>query len=299
MPSNSAGVLTVHATTSAGITPAITLPLSMDLCNAATAAAERVQNTNQPKQLLERITAASRLSHFITEDQMLAAFDASTAQPLRCPRTVPVPAKIKASNAQENILDDLANNNRQKIADLESQHERDTTARHDAAESGASAGAGMRRSQRVIGSDRRVLDLALQEQQERYEQEQEHANEVFRGFVPFYCNSANMHHANCTNKGTSAVVDGCNCQTKQLDYFPRFWCGRAASAHYDEATVHQDFIGAAADTLYIPPPEHANIMSHHADFVHFNKTPYNSPASPTSPVLGPNIDSPYDADEDV
>jgi len=241
------------------------------------------------------VPTASRLSYSITEDQMLAAFDASTARPLRCPRIVPVPAKVKARNAQASLLEDLADNNLQKIADLERQHEQNTMALHDVAQGGCSG----RRSQRVIGSDRHAIHLALQVQQERYKHEQEHANEVFRGFVPLYLNSANMHRANCTNLGASAVVDGCNCQQTQLDHFPRFWRSRAASAHYNEATVDKAFISAAPDTVYIPPAEHEKIVSHHADFVHFNKTPYNSPASPASPVLGPHIHLAYDADEDM
>jgi len=230
---------------------------------------------------------------------MLAAFDASTAQPLRYPRIVPVPAKVKARTAQETKLDDLAHKNLQKITDLERQHEQDTLALHNIAQGGWSGGAGGRRSQRVIGSDRHAINLALQVQQQRYEHEQEHVNEVFRGFVPSCLNSANMHHVNCTNMGASAVVDGCNCQQRLPDHFPRFWRSRAASTHYDEATVGKDLICCGPDALYIPPPGHANIISHHPDLVHFNKTPFCSPASPASPTPGTNIDSAYDADDDL
>ena len=246
--------------------------------------------------LLEVQSVVSLLSHYITEEQMLAAFAASKDQPLRCPRVVPVPAKTVAKTKQTIVLDALAVEDADAIADIEEQHEQNMAALYSFSMH-TGGGSAPRRSLRVT-MDRTVVDAALDDQADKYEEQKAQAHEKYRGFVVAALNPWNMHAADCSSMGPSAVVDGCNCKQPLDGGFHRFWCGgRGPTVTFSESVLDAGVIGVGPDLVYRPPSDHAEIVSNHVDLVHFNKTPFNSLRFPGS--LCPNMELAYDGDEDV
>jgi len=246
--------------------------------------------------LLDVPPVVSVLSHYITEEQMLAAFAASNAQPLWCPRVVPVLAKTVAKTKQTNALDALAEEDADAIADIEEQHEQNVAALYSLSMHAAGPGA-PRRSRRMGGIDRTVVDAALDDQADKYEQQKAHAHEKYRGFVVAALNPWNMHSVTCSNMRSTAVLDGCSCKQPLQGIFHRFWRGCGPTVAYSESVLDAGAIAAGPDLVYRPPSDHAKIVSNHVDLVYFNKTPFNSPRCPGSPCSDMEIS--YDGDEDA
>ena len=252
-------------------------------------------NSVSPR-VLERMCVVSLLSHYITEEQMLAAFAASNGQPLRCPRVVPVPAKTVAKNKHTAVLDTLALDDANAIADIEEQSEQNMAALH-ALSMQVGGGSAPRRSQRVGAMDRTVVDAALDDQADNYEQQKERAHEKYHGFVKAALNPWNMHARTCSNNGSTAVVDGCNCRQPLDNSFHRFWRGRGPVVTFRESVLDAGVIGVGPDLVYQPPLDHAEIVSNHVDLIYFNKTPFNSPDFAGSPCS--DMELADDDDEDV
>ena len=245
---------------------------------------------------LKAESVVSLLSHFITEEQLLAAFTSSNAKPQRCPRVIPMPAKTVAKNKQTEVLDELAFQNVTAIAELEEQHEHNAASMHNSVQS--TQGETARRvSRRVAVLDRTIINQALDVQEVVYQQQQTEAHEKYLGFVVAAMNPANMHAKHCHTKGKHAVLEGCSCKEPQEEGFHRFWCVSTPVAAYEDAVLNAGAILEGPDLHYEPPLSHAQIVSDHVDLIYFNKTPFNSPASTASPRC--DMELAYDGDEDV